>query len=118
MKCIDDVNEFCKNKNLALNEVFSELTVYVTVEPCIMCAAALFDLKVKSVVYGCKNDRFGGETVFNVANVLKTITCRKGGYRADDAMNLLKLFYQGVNPSAPLSKVKVRGKKFHKNENI
>ncbi|KAK9873908.1 hypothetical protein WA026_002260 [Henosepilachna vigintioctopunctata] len=106
MCCIDQVNDFCKKENLNFIAVFKETFVYVTVEPCIMCAAALYDLKVKSIIYGCKNDRFGGETVFNVADVLKPVTTRKGGYRADDAMNLLKLFYQGVNPSAPSSKLK------------
>ncbi|XP_044746456.1 tRNA-specific adenosine deaminase 2-like isoform X2 [Coccinella septempunctata] len=111
MNCIDDVFAYCKIKTLNPSLVFQEIDVYVTVEPCIMCAAALYDLKVKSVIFGCKNDRFGGETVFNVAAVLKPVTQRKGGYRADAAMDLLKKFYQGVNPNAPPSKVKVRGKK-------
>lgn len=33
---------------------------YVTCEPCIMCAAALREVKIKMVVFGCSNDRFGG----------------------------------------------------------
>ena len=33
---------------------------FVTCEPCIMCAAALRDMKIKTVVFGCSNDRFGG----------------------------------------------------------
>lgn len=33
---------------------------FVTCEPCIMCAAALRDIKIKNVVFGCSNDRFGG----------------------------------------------------------
>ena len=35
-------------------------TLYVTVEPCIMCASALRQLGIKEVFYGCDNDRFGG----------------------------------------------------------
>ena len=35
-------------------------TLYVTVEPCIMCASALRQLGIKEVFYGCGNDRFGG----------------------------------------------------------
>jgi len=38
----------------------STTTLYVTVEPCIMCAAALRQLGIKEVFYGCANDRFGG----------------------------------------------------------
>ncbi|KAJ8975925.1 hypothetical protein NQ317_014885, partial [Molorchus minor] len=98
MNCIDQVNDYY-------------LSVFVTVEPCIMCAAALYDLKVKRVIFGCKNDRFGGQTVFDVGRVLKPVTVVKGGYRAEEAINLLKEFYKGTNPSAPPSKVKVKGKK-------
>ena len=35
-------------------------TLYVTVEPCIMCAYALVLAGVSKVVYGCDNDKFGG----------------------------------------------------------
>lgn len=45
----------------------SMTTLYVTVEPCIMCAAALRQLGIKEVFYGCANDRFGGcGSVFDV----------------------------------------------------
>ena len=35
-------------------------TLYVSVEPCLMCAAALRALPLRRVVYGCRNERFGG----------------------------------------------------------
>lgn len=35
-------------------------TLYVTVEPCIMCASALRQLGIRQVFYGCENDKFGG----------------------------------------------------------
>lgn len=34
--------------------------LYVTVEPCIMCASALRQYGIRAVYYGCANDRFGG----------------------------------------------------------
>jgi tRNA(Arg) A34 adenosine deaminase TadA len=40
--------------------IFSETDVYVTVEPCIMCASALRQYGIRDVYYGCSNDRFGG----------------------------------------------------------
>lgn len=106
MICIDQVVAYCKERNLVFKEVFAKITVYVTVEPCIMCAAALYDLNVLGVVFGCKNDRFGGSTVFDVAQVLHPATVLKGGYKAEEAMQLLKLFYQGQNPNAPSCKVR------------
>jgi tRNA-specific adenosine deaminase 2 len=35
-------------------------TLYVTVEPCIMCASALRQMGIERVFYGCANERFGG----------------------------------------------------------
>ena len=40
--------------------VLAECDVYVTCEPCIMCAGALALVRVRRVVFGCRNDRFGG----------------------------------------------------------
>lgn len=37
-----------------------ETDLYVTVEPCIMCASALRQYKIRKVYFGCANDRFGG----------------------------------------------------------
>lgn len=38
----------------------SGVTLYVTVEPCVMCASAMRQIGIGKVVYGCANDRFGG----------------------------------------------------------
>ncbi|KAF0988566.1 hypothetical protein HZS_3835, partial [Henneguya salminicola] len=35
-------------------------TIYITSEPCVMCAAALRIIGLINVVYGCSNPRFGG----------------------------------------------------------
>lgn len=37
-----------------------DVTLYVTVEPCVMCASALRQVGIGRVVYGAGNDRFGG----------------------------------------------------------
>ncbi|KAL4448642.1 hypothetical protein ABPG75_005861 [Micractinium tetrahymenae] len=39
---------------------FHECELYVTCEPCIMCAGALSLLGFRSVTFGCPNDKFGG----------------------------------------------------------
>ncbi|KAG0588702.1 hypothetical protein KC19_2G262900 [Ceratodon purpureus] len=41
-------------------EGFQQCDLYVTCEPCIMCASALSLLGFRKVYYGCGNDRFGG----------------------------------------------------------
>lgn len=40
--------------------LLSNCDLYVTCEPCIMCAAALSKLGIRKVYFGCHNERFGG----------------------------------------------------------
>lgn len=40
--------------------ILAATDLYVTVEPCIMCASTLRQYKIRSVYYGCVNERFGG----------------------------------------------------------
>eukprot|EP00537_Pseudo-nitzschia_pungens_P003915 CAMPEP_0172367450 /NCGR_PEP_ID=MMETSP1060-20121228/21361_1 /TAXON_ID=37318 /ORGANISM="Pseudo-nitzschia pungens, Strain cf. cingulata" /LENGTH=298 /DNA_ID=CAMNT_0013091685 /DNA_START=21 /DNA_END=914 /DNA_ORIENTATION=- len=47
-------------QELRSKDIFRHCTLYVTCEPCIMCAAALATVGIRRVVFGCKNDRFGG----------------------------------------------------------
>ena len=47
----------------------SACTIYVTIEPCPMCAGALVLCRVKRLVYGAVNSKFGAcESIFNVTN--------------------------------------------------
>lgn len=41
-------------------EPLADVVLYVTVEPCLMCASALRQVGIRKVLYGCSNDRFGG----------------------------------------------------------
>lgn len=44
-------------------------TIYSTVEPCAMCAGALVNARVKRLVYGTKDERFGAvETLFRICD--------------------------------------------------
>ena len=47
----------------------STCTLYSTVEPCAMCAGALVLCRVKRLVYGATDSKFGAaESLFNVVN--------------------------------------------------
>ena len=37
----------------------NDATLYVTKEPCVMCAGAMINARLGRLVYGCKDDRFG-----------------------------------------------------------
>lgn len=44
-----------------------DTTIYVTIEPCIMCAGALVNARVKRLVYGAKDPKAGGcGSIFNI----------------------------------------------------
>ena len=66
-------------------------TVYVTLEPCVMCAGGLFWSQVDNVVFGASDEKRGFSTV---GNLLHPKTKVKSGVMADDWSDLLKLFFQ------------------------
>ncbi|KAI2639435.1 hypothetical protein GGS21DRAFT_432281 [Xylaria nigripes] len=74
--------------------IVSECVLYVTVEPCIMCASLLRQLGIKKVYFGAVNDKFGGTGgVFRVHMNSKPVTLPKGrpyqqGYGPQD-LNLI-----------------------------
>ncbi|HEU0123498.1 MAG TPA: tRNA adenosine(34) deaminase TadA [Bryobacteraceae bacterium] len=42
------------------NYRLDEATVYVTLEPCVMCAGALVHARIRTLVFGARDLRFGG----------------------------------------------------------
>lgn len=86
MVALDQLLDWCGGCSLDVSSVCERTALYVTVEPCIMCAAALRLLSILHqplcvcmcvcmcwqllflhqlsdipiVVYGCRNERFGG----------------------------------------------------------
>ena len=76
-----------------------EATVYVTLEPCIMCAAAMLHARVKRLVYGARDDRWGGVgSLFDLSHdprinhELEVIS----GVMKEEAAELLRKFYQAL----------------------
>jgi tRNA(adenine34) deaminase len=51
------------------NYRLEEATLYVTLEPCVMCAGALVAARVKQLVFGTRDLRFGGvRSKFRIAD--------------------------------------------------
>jgi tRNA(adenine34) deaminase len=45
------------------------MTVYTTIEPCVMCAGALVNARIKRLVFGAHDERFGAvETLFRLCD--------------------------------------------------
>jgi len=74
-----------------------ETTLYVTLEPCAMCAGAIVHARVARVVYGCADPRGGAAgTVFNVLDCaeLNHRVSVTSGVRADECKALLQAFFR------------------------
>ncbi|GAA6031069.1 hypothetical protein JCM8097_003989 [Rhodosporidiobolus ruineniae] len=87
------------------------VTLYVTVEPCIMCASAMRQVGIEKVIYGCANDRFGGcggvQSIHADERLLYAPPYPAfGGYRREEAIMALRRFYISENTSAPRPKKK------------
>ncbi|MCJ1431130.1 tRNA(adenine34) deaminase [Xylographa pallens] len=84
--------------------ILRDTDLYVTVEPCIMCAAALRQYQIKAVYYGCSNDRFGGTggvlSIHSDPGVDPPYAVHGGLFR-EEAIMLLRRFYVQQNDKAP-----------------
>lgn len=112
---IDELLAWCDQNDRNRNEVFRNTTIFVTVEPCIMCTAAIRLMNIPLVVYGCPNERFGGcgsvLSIHNDKNLENDTSQRLSvipGVYGVEAVELLKQFYKGENKNAPESKRKVK----------
>lgn len=92
--------------------IFSSTDLYVTVEPCIMCASALRQVGIRKVYFGAGNERFGG--CGSVLAINRDTANQSIGSSYDvipnlkrkEAVLLLRQFYTKQNPTAPMPKAK------------
>lgn len=79
------------------NHRLAGVTVYVTVEPCAMCAGAMLQARVDRLVYGADDPKGGAVrscfAVFDnpAVNHRPAVTC---GVLAEDAASLLRHFFE------------------------
>lgn len=66
-------------------------TLYVTLEPCVMCAGALFWAKLDRLVYGAKDEKQGYS---RYAGLLHPKTKVVQGPYAEESKQLLQTFFQ------------------------
>ena len=65
-------------------------SLYVTLEPCQMCAGALFWSQISTIIYGAKDEQRGYGAM---GTKLHPKTVIRGGILADEASQLLKRFF-------------------------
>lgn len=74
------------------SKYLTESTLYVTLEPCIMCTGALYWAQLGRLVYGANDDKRGGVALKKLQHP-KTLI--KAGVMASECSLLLKKFFEG-----------------------
>ncbi|MBR3523250.1 MAG: tRNA adenosine(34) deaminase TadA [Bacilli bacterium] len=87
-----------KKATKKLNDWYlNDCIMYVTMEPCLMCAGALIQSHIKKLVYGIKNDKFGYvDSIDNILNNKQNnhIVEIKGNILANESRILIQNFFK------------------------
>ena len=87
---IEKANKHLKNFRL------EDCVMYVTLEPCIMCAGAITSARIKKLVYGATDPRFGAcKSLINIFDLkLNHKTLIEGGVLEDKCSALISDFFK------------------------
>ncbi|WP_053970547.1 nucleoside deaminase [Mangrovimonas sp. ST2L15] len=84
MQAITSASNFLGGKYL------HNCTLYVTLEPCQMCAGALYWSQIGHIIFGARDEERG---CINLKTKLHPKTKMEGGILADEAAKLMKRFF-------------------------
>ena len=80
--------------NLLGSKYLPEATLYVTIEPCLMCAGALYWSKIGKVVYGADDEKNGYKRITNANWPFHPKTELVRGVLKDECAKLMKDFFK------------------------
>jgi tRNA(adenine34) deaminase len=86
MQAVTSASNFLNGKYL------NECTLYITLEPCVMCAGALAWAQTARIVYGASDTKRGYNLIGN--KILHPRTSVKQGVLAEECAQLVKAFFQ------------------------
>lgn len=91
---INAINEACNKLKRA---ILDDCEMYVTVEPCLMCAGAILNARIKRLYYGAKEPKTGAHTSKYVLLANEEYNHNievYDGFYEEEARNLLKEFFK------------------------
>lgn len=86
MQAFTAASEYLDNKYL------NECTLYVTLEPCVMCAGAAFWTRVGRIVYGANDERRGYKRL--TEKVLHPVTQIQSGIMEKECSEIIRSYFQ------------------------
>ena len=87
-----EMQAFTSAANHIESKYLNECTLYVTLEPCTMCAGAAYWSRIKKIVYGAKDEKRGFQTV--KSPLLHPKTEIIGGILEKECSLILKQFFK------------------------
>jgi len=79
-------------ENFLGSKYLNDCTLYVSLEPCVMCAGATYWTKLSKLVYGASDERHGHKKSGD--KLLHPKTKLIGGILEKESSDLLKMFFQ------------------------
>lgn len=92
---IEAINNACK----ALNSWrLDGCEIYVTLEPCPMCAGAIINARIKTLIFGAYDKRMGSiDSIVNLCDMPYNHKVEVyGGIMEDECLNILKEFFKNI----------------------
>ena len=92
------IEEACKNLGTWR---LTDCELYVTLEPCPMCAGAIINARIRRVIYGVKDEKAGccGSVADFFAMPFNHTPLSRSGILEEDCRNLLTSFFQQLRLS-------------------
>lgn len=92
-----EVNALIKASKKLKERILNEATLYVTLEPCLMCAGLILQTRIKRVVYGAREPKFG--VLGSLGNVYLDYNFNHqvdivGPIMEEEVSNLMKQFFK------------------------
>ncbi len=90
---IEAINDACKNTGSWRLE---DCEIYVTLEPCPMCAGAIINSRIKTLVFGAYDSKMGSiDSVINLCDLEYPHKVEVyGGIMEDECLEVLKNFFK------------------------
>ena len=80
--------------NFLGSKYLPEASIYITVEPCLMCAGALYWSKIGRIIFGAADEKNGYRRVAGVQSPFHPKTILSEGIMAAECAELMKNFFK------------------------
>ena len=92
---INAIRRACRERN---DLYLSDCTIFVTLEPCSMCLAAIVNSRLKKLIYGLPSPKYGAfssnnSTCGNLERLVKNIEVY-GGFYQSEILRIMKEFFE------------------------